>query len=363
MSTRSRPRRAQTNRRQYLFYDHIATKLSVPNKRRKDANGCPVALLPEEPFRPCNSLFSRRDLPKEPLLYLFLRQILRPTTRQWHLHPFSAKPRGPRKPSTVGKPPAARDITHRLQAATTYPLCPLPFEEPSCASKIFFLPNAASPSAEPAPTLRTSLSIRTAPPSEPPPAVPSRQPFPQSGDLRHQLRPNRVAASNQPSPQPADPPCVNKPPAPTLLTKAAKRKLRLNKMFRMRAARPAVPHAAPGPEHRAGSAGSGAGASKQGTEPMPEEEIEVIFDLLTESDSSRPASPADAQLRTPPFPRRSPAFAPRSPSPLNRPAFLRRRPLLPSLALCVPPWRGHAPRPMEPRPMPPCSCPCGPQVT
>ena len=90
-------------------------------------------------------------------------------------------------------------------------------------------------------------------------------------------------------------------------------------MFRMRAARPAVPHAAPGPEHRAGSAGSGAGASKQGTEPMPEEEIEVIFDLLTESDSSRPASPADAQLRTPPFPRRSPAFAPRSPSPLNRP--------------------------------------------
>ena len=112
---------------------------------------------------------------------------------------------------------------------------------------------------------------------------------------------------------------MNKPPAPTLLTKAAKRKLRLNKMFRMRAARPAVPHAAPGPEHRAGSAGSGAGASKQGTEPTPEEEIEVILDLLTESDSSRPASPADAQLRNPPFPRRSPAFAPRSPSPLNRP--------------------------------------------
>ena len=259
------------------------------------------------------------------------------------------------------RPPATSRIGSKLRLHTPYG--PLPFEEPSCASKIFFLPNAASPSAEPAPTLRTSLSIRTAPPSEPPPAVPSRQPIPQSGDLRHQLRPNRVAASNQPSPQPADPPCVNKPPAPTMRTEAAKRKLRLNKMYRMRAARPAVPHAAPGPERRAGSAGSGAGASKQGTEPMPEEEIEVILDLLTESDSSRPASPADAQLRTPPFPRRSPAFAPRSPSPLNRPAFLRRRPLLPSLALCVPPWRGHAPRPMEPRPMPPCSCPCGPQVT
>ena len=69
---------------------------------------------------------------------------------------------------------------------------------------VFFLSNAASPPAEPAPTLRTSLSIGTAPPSEPPPAIPSRQPIPQSGDLRHQLRPNRVATSNQQSPQPAE---------------------------------------------------------------------------------------------------------------------------------------------------------------
>ena len=158
---------------------------------------------------------------------------------------------------------------------------------------------------------------------------------------------------------------MNKPPAPTLLTKAAKRKLRLNKMFRMRAARPAVPHAAPGPEHRAGSAGSGAGASKQGTEPTPEEEIEVILDLLTESDSSRPASPADAQLRTPPFPRRSPAFAPprrRGRPRSTDPAFLRRRPLLPSLALCVPPWRGHAPRPMNLGPCPPALAPVDPRL-
>ena len=217
------------------------------------------------------------------------------------------------------KPPAAPRHHASAPSCDYIPLMAPPVRGTLLRFKIFFPPNAASPPAEPAPTLRTSLSIRTAPPSEPPPAVPSRQPIPQSGDLRHQLRPNRVAASNQPSPQPADPPCVNKPPAPTLLTKAAKRKLRLNKMFRMRAARPAVPHAAPGPEHRAGSAGSGAGASKQGTEPTPEEEIEVILDLLTESDSSRPASPADAQLRNPPFPRRSPAFAPRSPSPLNRP--------------------------------------------
>ena len=48
-----------------------------------------------------------------------------------------------------------------------------------------------------------------------------------------------------------------------------------------------------------------------------------------------------------------PARRPRS----TDPAFLRRRPLLPSLALCVPPWRGHAPRPMEPRPMPPLLLP------
>ena len=259
------------------------------------------------------------------------------------------------------KPPAA-PRHHASAPSCDYILLMAPSRSrnPPALQKIFFLPNAASPSAEPAPTLRTSLSIRTAPPSEPPPAVPSRQPIPQSGDLRHQLRPNRVATSNQPSPQPADPPCVNKPPAPTMLTEAAKRKLRLNKMFRMRAARPAVPHAAPGPEHRAGSAGSGAGASKQGTEPMPEEEIEVILDLHTKSDSSRPASPADAQLRTPPFPRRSPAFAPprrRGRPRSTDPAFLRRRPLLPSLANCVPPLRGHAPRLMEPRPMPPLLLP------
>ena len=66
-----------------------------------------------------------------------------------------------------------------------------------------------------------------------------------------------------------------------MLTEAAKRKLSLNKMFRTRAARPAVPHAAPDPERRAGSAGSGPGASNQGTEPMPEEEIEVILGLHT----------------------------------------------------------------------------------
>ena len=43
------------------------------------------------------------------------------------------------------------------------------------------------------------------------------------------------------------------------------------------------------------------------------------------------------------------------------PAFLRRRPLLPSSALRVPPWRGHAPCPIEPRPhAPPALAPVDP---
>ena len=81
-----------------------------------------------------------------------------------------------------------RDVSHwhRLQAATTYPLWPLPFEEPSCASNNFlpverrFTFRGACADTPYFPLHRDCATFG---------AATGDQPIPQSSDLRHQLRP------------------------------------------------------------------------------------------------------------------------------------------------------------------------------
>ena len=76
----------------------------------KDAIVCPGALLPEEPFRPCNSQSSPLDLPKRPSLHL-LKQILHPSSRRWILrldHHSSAMQLGGRyPPALLARPPTS----------------------------------------------------------------------------------------------------------------------------------------------------------------------------------------------------------------------------------------------------------------
>ena len=113
------------NRQQHLSYDHIATKLSVPNKRSKDAYVCPVALPPEVPYAPLpfSVLPSRPSqgsatlsLPPtnsatddSPMAPALLQPLLSKASRT--AQTFDHR----RSQQTL------RDVMHRLQAATTCP--------------------------------------------------------------------------------------------------------------------------------------------------------------------------------------------------------------------------------------------------